>query len=66
MRGCQKWKVFVVHVHGDEIGRVRFRRVYIVAMRKGDKDRAARVSPLTNEEPLVVVKACIDIMWEVV
>ena len=32
----------------------------------GDKDRAARVSSLTNEEPLVVVKACVDIVWEVI
>ena len=32
----------------------------------GDKDRATRVSSLTNEEPLVVVKACVDIVWEVI
>ena len=32
----------------------------------GDKDRATGVSSLTNEEPLVVVKACVDIVWEVV
>ena len=32
----------------------------------GDKDRATGVSSLTNEEPLVVVKACVDIMWEVI
>ena len=31
-----------------------------------DEDRAAGVSSLTNEEPLVIVKACVDIMWEVV
>ena len=35
-------------------------------MRRGDKDRAARVSSLTDEEPLVIVKACVDIVWEVV
>ena len=35
-------------------------------MRGGNEDRAARMSSLTNKEPLVVVKACIDIMWEVV
>ena len=32
----------------------------------GDKDRATRVSPLTNEEPLVVVEACVDIVREVI
>ena len=32
----------------------------------GDKDRATWVSSLTNEEPLVVVKSCVDIVWEVV
>ena len=32
----------------------------------GNKDRAMGVSSLTNEEPLVVVKACVDIMREVV
>ena len=32
----------------------------------GDKDRATGVSPLTNEEPLVVVKSCVDVVWEVV
>ena len=31
-----------------------------------DKDRAARVSSLANEEPLVVVEAGVDIMREVV
>ena len=35
-------------------------------MRGGDEDRATGVSSLTNEEPLVVVKACIDIVWEVI
>ena len=32
----------------------------------GNKDRATRVSSLTNEEPLVVVKACVDIVREVI
>ena len=35
-------------------------------MRGRDEDRASWVSSLTNEEPLVVVKACVDIVWEVV
>ena len=35
-------------------------------MRGGDEDRATRVLSLTNEEPLVVVKAHIDVVWEVV
>ena len=66
MRGRRRWKVFVIHVHGDKVGRVWFRRAYITAMCGGDKDRAARVPSLTNEEPLVVVKACVDIVWEVI
>ena len=32
----------------------------------GDKDCATGVSPLTNEEPLVVVKACVDVVREVI
>ena len=32
----------------------------------GSKDRATWVSSVTNEEPLVVMKACVDIVWEVV
>ena len=32
----------------------------------GDKDRATGVSSLTNEEPLVVVKSGVDVVWEVV
>ena len=32
----------------------------------GNKDRAARVSSLTNEEPLVVVKACVDVVREII
>ena len=35
-------------------------------MGRWDKDRAMRVSSSTNEEPLVVVKSCVDIVWEVV
>ena len=35
-------------------------------MRGGDEDRASGVSSLANEEPLVVVKTCVDIVWEVV
>ena len=31
-----------------------------------NKDRATRVSPLANEEPLVVVKAGVDIMGKVI
>ena len=32
----------------------------------GDENRAAWVSSLTDEEPLVIVEARIDIVWEVV
>ena len=35
-------------------------------MREGNEDRATGVSSLANEEPLVVVKAGIDIVGEVV
>ena len=35
-------------------------------MRGGDKDCASRVSSLTNEEPLVVVKTRVDIVRKVV
>ena len=45
---------------------MRFRGAYITTMCGGDKDCAARVSSLTNEEPLVVVKACVDIVWKVI
>ena len=45
---------------------MRFCRAHVAAVRGRDKDRVARVSSLTNEEPLVVVKACVDIVWEVV
>ena len=45
---------------------MRFRRAYVAAMCGGDKDRATRVSSLTNEEPLVVVKARVDIVWKVI
>jgi hypothetical protein len=45
---------------------VQFRRAHVAAMHGGDEDRATRVSSLTNEEPLGVVEACVDIMWEVV
>ena len=42
------------------------RRAYIAAMCGGDKDRTTGVSSLANEEPLVVVKAGIDIVGEVI
>ena len=53
-------------MHGDEVGGVWLGRAYVTAMCGGNKDRATRVSSLTNEEPLVVVKAGVDIMREVV
>ena len=43
-----------------------FRWSYVAAMCGGDKDRATGVSSLANEEPLVVVKARVDIVWEVI
>ena len=43
-----------------------FYRARVAAMCGGDEDCAAGVSSLTDEEPLVVVKARINIMQEVV
>ena len=37
-----------------------------MAVRGGDEDRATGVSSLTPEEPLVIVKARVDVMWEVI
>ena len=45
---------------------MQFHRAYIATVCGGDKDRATGVSSLADEEPLVVVKACIDVMGEVV
>ena len=45
---------------------MRLGGAYVTAMRGRDEDRATWVSSLTNEEPLVIVKACVDIMREVV
>ena len=39
---------------------------HVATMRGGDEDHMTRVSSLTNKEPMVVVKARIDIVWEVV
>ena len=35
-------------------------------MRGGDEDRAMGVSSLPNEEPLVIVETCVDVVREVV
>ena len=43
-----------------------FRGADIAAMGGGDEDRAPGVSSLANKEPLVVVKASVDIMREVI
>ena len=45
---------------------MRFSRAYVTTMCGGNKDRATRVSSLTNEEPLVVVKSCVNVVREVV
>ena len=66
MRRRRQREVFVIHVYGDEIHRVLFDGAFVTVMCGGDKDRATRVSSLTNEEPLVVMKACVDIVREVV
>jgi hypothetical protein len=44
---------------------VRLGGAYVTATCGRDKDCAARVSSLTNEEPLVVVEAGVDIVREV-
>ena len=45
---------------------MRFCRAHVAVMCGGNEDCAVRMSSLTNKEPLMVVKACVDIMWEVV
>ena len=45
---------------------MRFGGVYVATVGRWDKDCAARVSSLANEEPLVVVKTGVDIVREVV
>ena len=65
-RGCWQWKVVVVYVHGDEVGGVRLGGAHITAMRGGNKNHATRMLSLANEEPLVVVKAGVDIVWKVI
>ena len=39
---------------------------YIAAMGGWDEDRATGVLSLADEEPLMVMEACVDIVWEVV
>ena len=53
-------------MYGNEVDRVRFCRAHVVTMHGGDEDCATGMSSLTDEEPLMVVKACVNIMWEVV
>ena len=65
-RGRWQGKVFVVHVHSDEVGGMWFCGAYIAAVGRWDKDRATGMPSLANEEPLVVVKVGIDIMGEVI
>ena len=43
-----------------------FRGAYIVAMGGRDEDRAMGVPSLADEEPLMVMEACVDIVWEVI
>ena len=65
-RGYWQWEVFIVYVDRDKISRMLFSGSDVTLMRQQDEDRVARVSSLTNKEPLMVVKMCIDIMWEVI
>ena len=46
--------------------RNRFCGTHVVTVHGGDEDRATRVLSLADKEPVMVVKACVDIMWEVV
>ena len=43
-----------------------FGRVNVLLVLGRDKDCVPGVSTLANEEPLVVVEVCIDIVWEIV
>ena len=45
---------------------MRFRGAHVTAVCGGDKDCTTGVSSLANEEPLVVVKLCVDTVWKVV
>ena len=45
---------------------MRFRGSYIAAMRGGNENRAAGVSSLANEEPLMIVEARVDVVREVI
>ena len=43
-----------------------FGRVNVPSVLGRDKDYVPGVLTLANEEPLVVVEACINVMWEIV
>ena len=45
---------------------MRFYGAYVAAMSGWDEDRAMGVSFLADEEPLVVMKAGVDIVQEIV
>ena len=45
---------------------MRFCKTHVATMCGGNEDRATGVSPLTNEEPLMVMKAGVDIVREVI
>ena len=63
---CWQGEILVIHIYGDEVGGVLFHRARIVVTRGRDEDHTARVSSLSNEKPLMVVKVCVDIVWEII
>ena len=66
LRGRWQREILIIHVDCNEVSGVLFSGSNAASMCGWDEDCATRMSPLTNEEPLMVVKACVDIMWEVV
>ena len=61
--GWRRWgKVFIIYIDHDEVGRMRFGRLYVTLVQRRDENGVAGVSSLSNEEPLMVMKAGIDIV----
>ena len=43
-----------------------FSRSDVASMRRGDENSVVRVSPLSDEEPSIVMKVGVDIVWKVI
>ena len=62
---CRQREVLVVYIDGDEVGGVQFGGTHVASVQRGNKDRMAGMSSLTNEEPLGVVELSVDVVWEI-